>query len=292
MSGVGEPVTDTHLHLWDVDRLDYPWLSGATAAGTGRRLDRTHDVAEAAREVPATRSVMVQADCRDEQALDEVVWVSEQAGAGRALGVDLVGVVAFAPVEQPGLARHLDALAEQPLVVGIRRLLQGQPAALLASDELVAGLRLLGERGLTFDVCVTADQLDAGADLVARVPGTRCVLDHLGKPPLAEPARRDAWRAALARLAAQPQVVCKLSGLAAEAAPGVPLAEQAPWYLQQALELFGPDRCVVGSDWPVSASTGWTEWLELVDDALAGTSPQERTAVLTGTAARIYRWER
>ncbi|WP_157973761.1 amidohydrolase family protein [Desertihabitans aurantiacus] len=281
-----EPVTDTHLHLWDVDRLDHPWLRGLP------RLDRTHDVTEAAPAVPATRSIMMQADCRPDQALDEVAWVEEQTELGRGLGIDLVGMVAYAPLEDAGLARHLDALAERPLVVGIRRPLQGQPPSLLRSEELLGGLRLLGERGLAFDVCITADQLPAATELVRAAPGTTVVLDHLGKPPLRAPERVRQWLEDLRRLAELPQVVCKLSGLGAELDPGRPADEQVPWYLQQALELFGAERCLVGSDWPVSAAISWDRWLQLVGDALTGASPQERTAVLTGTAARVYRWER
>ena len=281
-------VVDTHLHLWDPTVLDYPWLAGQDVLG------QPHRVGRAAVAVPATASVFVQAECRPEQALDEVVWVEEQAAAGRPLGLDVVALVAAAPVDSPALGAHLDRLAEHPLVTGVRRLLQGDPAGVVAGEAMVAGLRRVGERGLTFDVCVRSDQLDEVTELVRRAPGTRCVLDHLGKPPLRDPGSRDVWSRSLETLAtASPDLVLKLSGLGAEADPDGPLAEQARWYVQRGLEVFGAGRCVIGSDWPVSAQGradgyDWASWVALVREACAGASDDEWAAVSTGTARRTY----
>ncbi|SDE11588.1 amidohydrolase family protein [Auraticoccus monumenti] len=281
-------VVDTHLHLWDPSVLDYPWLAGLGA------LEEPHRVERAAAAVPATASVVVQAESRPDQALAEVVWVEEQAAAGRPLGVDVVAVVAAAPVDSPGLADHLDRLAEHPLVTGVRRLLQAEPAGAVVGEAMADGLRLVGERGLTFDVCVRSDQLDEVTELVRRAPGTRCVLDHLGKPPLREPGSRESWARALETLAAaSPDLVLKLSGLGAEADPDGPLAEQALWFLRRGVEVFGAGRCMIGSDWPVSAQGrgagyDWTSWVALVREACAGASTEEWAAVSTGTARRTY----
>lgn len=281
-------VVDTHLHLWDPTVLDYPWLAGQGALGQPHRGER------AAVAVPASASVVVQADCRPEQALAEVGWVEEQAAAGRRLGLDVVAVVAAAPVDSPELPGHLDRLAEHPLVTGVRRILQAEPPGAVTGEAVVAGLRLVGERGLAFDVCVRSDQLDEVTELLRRAPGTRCVLDHLGKPPLRDPGSRDVWSRSLETLAAaSPDLVLKLSGLGAEADPAGPLAEQALWFLQRGLEVFGAGRCMIGSDWPVSAQGSadgydWTSWVALVQEACAGASTDEWAAVTTGTARRTY----
>jgi L-fuconolactonase len=115
----------------------------------------------------------------------------------------------------------------------------------------------------------------------------RIVLDHLGKPPVAA-AQLDPWRGDLARLAALPNVACKLSGLATEAAPGWHAADVRP-YLDHALDAFGPARCMVGSDWPVaSLATTVERWLDVVLEALAFLDSHERDAVLSGTAEDCY----
>jgi len=269
-------VLDAHLHLWDPSARHHEWLDGAPEL---RRRFGPEDVDPGRYRLAG--AIFVQADCRDEEALDEVRWVQSVA---RGL---VCGIVAYAPVHAgPAAEAQLAALAQEPLVVGVRRLLQGGPAAAIVDPGLVAGLHLLAARGLTFDVCVTHDQLPAVARLVAACPATSFVLDHLGKPPVA--ARRlDPWRSDLARLAAFPNVTCKLSGLATEAAAWSS-ADMRP-YLDHALDVFGPSRCMVGSDWPVLTLAGTIErWFDAVLEALDPLRPADREAVLRGTASSVY----
>jgi L-fuconolactonase len=272
-------IVDAHLHFWDPMARHHDWL--AAHPPLLRRfgpddLDAGHQDVVAA--------VVVQADCRDEEALDEVRWI-----AGLADGRPLVrGIVAYAPLHRGVDARGaLEAVAAEPLVVGVRRLLQGEPPDLLQAPELVDGVRLLADVGLPFDLCVTDDQLRAVADLVAACPDVSFVLDHLGKPAIAA-AALDPWREDLARIAAHPNVVCKLSGLTTEAGPGWDAAVLQP-YLDHALEVFGPGRCLVGSDWPVVTLTATVEtWFDVVIAALDPCTPGERDAVLSGNARALY----
>ena len=147
-------------------------------------------------------AVVVQADCRGEEALDEVRWIAGLAGEHPVIR----GIVAYAPLHLGRDARAaLEAVAAEPLVVGIRRLLQGEPTGLLRAPELVEGIRLLEAFGLPFDICVTHDQLPAVADVIAACPDVSFVLDHLGKPPVAAGAL-DPWRDDLARIARSARV--------------------------------------------------------------------------------------
>jgi L-fuconolactonase len=147
---------------------------------------------------------------------------------------------------------------------------------------------LLSELGLVFDACVTHAQLPALTDLVARCDAVTFVLDHLGKPDVAG-GRLDPWRADLARLAKLPNVACKLSGLATEADPrGWTPADLRP-YLDHALACFGPQRCLVGSDWPVATlATTYDRWFDVVLDCLDDLGFEERRAVLSDNAVRVY----
>ena len=244
---------DSHIHFWDPERLHYDWLPDA--------LNRRFEPQDVPIEVSGF--VFVQADCRDDEAEAEVAWVE-------TLDAPILGIVAYAPLHLGEAARSaVERLA--PRVVGIRKLLQGEPAALLNSEELAAGVRLLADYGLTFDACVTQDQLPALTTLARTAPGTTIVLDHLGKP-----RRLDPWRADLTELARNENVYCKLSGLTTE----VGNDELQP-YLDHALQAFGPDRCMFGSDWPVATlTTTYEQWL----DVLA----PEHEAVRGGTASRVY----
>ncbi|MBX7553202.1 amidohydrolase family protein [Streptomyces sp. NPDC004232] len=142
------------------------------------------------------------------------------------------------------------------------------------------------EAGLPFDACVSQHRLPELAQLAVTCPHTTIVLDHLGKP---KPAARSQWSQAWRRLAQQPNVVCKLSGLATPLAPDIPSAF-ALSLLREALDVCGPDRCLFGSDWPVMLlATDYRAWLDLVREALGLSSWTANDAVLRGNPERIYR---
>jgi L-fuconolactonase len=280
-----DPFVDAHLHFWDRARFRYPWLEATGGALPARFLPDDLDGLDAA---PGA-VVFVQADCVAEQGVAEAAWAAELVRSRGGRG----GVVAFAPVEDAAaLPGALDALHAIEGVVGVRRLLQDEPDDLIRSDALAAGLRALSSAGLTFDACVRHHQLDALLALRRAAPATAIVLDHLGKPPIREgwggPAA-ERWHAAIRALAAEPGTTVKLSGLAPEAGRG-PVAEQVRPFLEAGLEAFGPDRCMAGSDFPVSAAPAdapsYGGWFDLVA-ALTGT-PDEQDAVLSGTARRVY----
>jgi predicted TIM-barrel fold metal-dependent hydrolase len=270
---------DAHLHFWDPAARHHGWLAVTPPL---RRRFGPEDLDTGAYEL--TGAVFVQADCRDTEALDEVRWVMDLARDHPLIR----GIVAYAPVHRGRLAwDDLAAVAASPLVVGVRWLLQGRPREEITGKALICGLRLLAEWDLTFDLCATHDQLTAVASLVEACPQTTFVLDHLGKPPVAE-GRLDPWRGDLARIASLPNVACKLSGLATEAAPGWTADDVRP-YLEHALEVFGPQRCMIASDWPVAtlaATAG--QWFDVVLGIIAHLPAQQRAAVLSGTAAATY----
>lgn len=273
-------VVDAHVHLWDPDVLPYPWLDGTP-------LQRRRDAEDfAAVSAGVEGLVVVQADTAPDRAVEEVRWVASLfAGSAR-----LVGVVAHAPVETGAAVRaQVDALLGAGQVVGVRRLLQDEAPGFTRSAGFDAGVRVLTEVGLPFDVCVRSHQLPEVVDLVARHPRQVFVLDHLGKPQVGDPAAFEPWREAMTRLAAHPGVSVKLSGLAGELVAGTPVTDVRP-YLAAAVEVFGPARLLFGSDWPVmTLDTEYATWRGLVDDALSGLDVAERSAVLGDNARRLYR---
>jgi L-fuconolactonase len=278
-----DDLIDSHIHFWDPARLHYEWLESIpvlqrpflpTSVETGR-----HDIAG---------YVFVQADCRADEACAEVSWVAELARDH-----PILGIVAYAGLHQGAAARaEVERLAVQPTVVGVRRLLQGEPESLLTSERLATGVDLLAEFDLTFDACVTHAQLPAVTRLATRCPDVTIVLDHLGKPDVAG-GRLDPWRADLAALADRQNVACKLSGLTTEADHRTWTPEALRPYLAHALACFGPDRCLVGSDWPVATlATSYERWFDVLLEFLSDVAPPDRDAILSGNATRIYRLPR
>src|SRR4029453_12894701 len=146
----------------------------------------------------------------------------------------------------------------------------------------------LERHGLTYDILIYARQLPEAVDFVKAFPDQRFVLDHLGKPDI-KGGGLAAWRPPFEELAAFPNVWCKLSGLATEAGWHTWTAGQLQPYIDVALECFGPDRLMVGSDWPVCTLAGsYSRTMAMLEAALSDCSTKERASVLGGTAQRVW----
>jgi len=281
-------VIDSHVHLWDTGRFHYPWLE--TAPGLPRLADP--GLVTSLWGARPAGAVLVQAECSPEQGLAEASWLTGQASAWPR-----AGVVAFAPIENSALiGNHLAALAGLQAVVGVRRTLQDLPVGELLAAALTDGLLAVGAARLAFDACVRADQLPELYEVLNAAPATGVVIDHLGNPAtergLASLEGR-AWLSAMAGLATLPQVYVKLSGALLHNVQDPARSAEAIPFLAAALELFGPGRCMVGSDSPVSVPTnpygdGWAQSLagelKLDDDALQ--------KVLVHTATKFYGLDR
>jgi L-fuconolactonase len=271
-------ILDCHLHLWDPERLSYPWLDDAPA------INRPLTADEFALIRPATVEAIFMEAGRDErQAVDEIDWVRDQARRHTWLR----GAIAHVPLERRAEAADLIARhAADPFVLGVRRNVQDEGPGFTEDAAFRDGVRLLGDAGLPFDACVRRQQIPELARLAGACPQTTIVLDHLGKP------KRDAtgeWSRDLRQLARHENVVCKLSGLATELGPGTPEAFTLS-LLRDALEIFGPERCLYASDWPVmTLATRYDTWLDLVREALGALPSPDRAAVLRGNARRVYR---
>jgi L-fuconolactonase len=277
-------ILDSHLHLWDPTVLTYAWLEGRLLRRFGPE-DYREAVTGAVEAADARAAVFVQAECAPEHSLAEVNLVG--AAAPEA---GIVGIVARAGVERgDAVAGELDILADRPLVVGVRRLIQDEAPGFARSDAFVAGAGHVARRGLTFDACVRWHQLDEVIDLAARVPDLRIVVDHLGKPPLGTRPRdaegRAVWERTLRRLATHPHVHCKLSGLPAESHPDTTAATWEAVF-DVALDAFGPGRLLFGGDWPVSWP--YHAWEAAVREWTESRVPDDAPAILAANAERFY----
>lgn len=277
------PFVDTHVHLWDPMRLGYDWIAGNDTLD--RRLELP-EFAAASAALPLEAMVFMECAVNAGQALDEARWVT---GLAR-LEPRLKGIVAAAPLEQGEAVRsHLEALSELPLVRGVRRLLQSEADDFCLRPGFMDGVSMLSEFGFSFDVCIFHRQLANVIAFADRVESVPMILDHIGKPGIAD-GLVSPWAEEMRELARRPNVVCKISGVATEADHRNWTEDQLKRYVSIAIDAFGFDRVMFGGDWPVSTlAITYRRWIEILDDLLAGTSEDERRKFWRDNAVAFYR---
>ncbi len=267
---------DAHFHIWQLARSDYGWLT--PASGSIHRDIGLDDWRCVSRPAGITRGVLVQAAPTEA----ETRFLLQQAHGA----ADVAGVVGWADMLAGDAPQRIAALAQDPNLKGLRPMLQdiADPDWIL-QPALTPAFGVMLDCNLTFDALVKPVHLPRIAALAQRYPTLRIVIDHGAKPAIATGQWHD-WADALARLAQQPQVVCKLSGLWNEAAARAPLTTLEP-YARHLLACFGPSRVLWGSDWPVLELAGnYGNWHEA---ALTWTDPASHGDVFGGNAERVYR---
>lgn len=280
-------IVDTHQHLWDLARHAHSWCGGIP------RLNRSfveEDYRKAAAGVPdgfrIVQTVHVEAAPDEPDVERETDWLLSLA---RSPESHIAGLVAGCRPERPDFDRQLERLAALPEVKGLRRVLHTEPDALSRQTPFRDAVRKIGSTRLVFDLCVRADQLPIGLELVRGCPDTRFVLDHCGVPDIKGGAL-EPWRSDLNDLAACPNVVaCKISGLVAYADPSLELLAQVRPFVDHALASFGPDRVLFGGDWPVCLlSCALSDWVRLLDELTRSYSEADRSALFASNARRVY----
>ena len=276
-------ILDSHVHLWDPERFEIPWIAGDKA------LNRRYDLDQFGSAVDDTNVralVYVQVEVAVPYALmeaEEVVALAHRDSRIRA-------IVPWAPLEYGERSRaFVERLVSLgPLIRSVRRILQDKEPEFCLQPRFVDGVKLLADYGVGFDLCVRHTQLDAVTRLVDQAPNTQFVLDHLGKPDI-RGRQLDPWRAQVAELARRDNVVCKLSGLVTEADhDGWSLDDLRP-FVDVALDTFGPSRLMFGGDWPVVLlASPYRRWLEVAGQLVGSLTAAEQRAIWWETGASFY----
>jgi L-fuconolactonase len=279
------PIVDTHVHLWDPKRFRMPWLDGNPL------LNQVYELPEYnAHTAGVTIEALVYAevDVAPSYRLLEAQWVDSLARRDPRVQ----GIIASAPLEDGVAVRSLlQALRDVgPRVKGIRRLLQGESDdAFCLRSGFVAGVKLLPEFGMSFDICIRHGQMPAVIELVRRCPEVSFILDHLGKPDI-RGGTLEPWRAGIRELAALPNVVCKVSGMVTEAKAHAWTVDDLRPYYESVVEAFGEDRVMFGGDWSVVLmAASYTQWVDALDQLSAGLSDVARRKLWSENARRAYR---
>lgn len=293
------PFVDAHIHLWDLKRIRYAWLTAPFASdgpnGSVAAIAHDYGVAEYRAELArwnVVGAVHVDAGADPAQALDETRWLE---GIAAAEGVPNA-IVAFAALDDPAVESRLAAQAAHRHVRGIRQIVnwhadpqRSYTATDLTRDERwQAGFALLGQYDLSFDLQCYPAQMPALAPLLARHFEIPVMINHLGMPILSDPDGVAEWRNGLRALAAVPHVAIKLSGMGFIDRSWTPATVRP--FLLEAIDLFGTDRCMFASDVPTDRLFAPIDRsLETYHTLVAAFSEDERRALFAGNANRLYR---
>lgn len=290
------------MHLWDLSRISYPWLTPPLPVGLTGDVspiarnylldDYLRDATANDSRVRVTKVVNVEAGAAPADSLAETRWlqaIADTRGFPQA-------IVAHAELEKPDAASLLARHAAHPNVRGIRQILNWHPDPaktytprdLLADESWHQGFALLSRHGFSFDLQIYPSQMPSAARLAARHPDMAIIHNHTGMPVDKDAAGIAAWRAGMRALAAQPNVAVKVSGLA-----------MLDWrwtrdslkpFTLETLEIFGSDRVMIASNFPVDRLFGdFAGFYGAYRSLLAGASEEERSRLFARNAARIYR---
>jgi len=230
------------------------------------------------------KTILVQAS----NSVEETRWLLELADEDSFIG----GVVGWVDLQSDDVARQLDEFTAHPKFKGVRHLVESEATDdWLTQASVISGMRELGARGLVYDLLVHTRHLKHAERAVAQCPDLRFVIDHLAKPPIAS-GEIDEWARGLKRLAAYPNISCKLSGLVTEANWTNWDVEDLKPYVETALEYFGPKRMMFGSDWPVCLlAATYERVLDAFQKLLAQLNEEERQRIFFDNAVEFYRLE-
>jgi L-fuconolactonase len=291
-------IIDCHQHLWDLEKLKLPWIKPGTLLGRSYVMS---DYREAIAGTGIRNSIYMEVDVEPSLQQTEADHLIEICKSGQA--PTIAAVVSGRPHAESFKA-YVSQFKGSPYVKGIRQVLHGgnTPAGYCLQDSYVRGIQLLGELDLSFDLCLRPKELADGAALAEKCPGTRFILDHCGN---ADPEafmkagdsriadakiehQADEWRRGIERVAAQPNTICKISGIVARV-PKMWSADDLAPIVNHCLDSFGPQRVIFGSDWPVCLNGApLREWVAALKQIIATRPLSEQRQLLRENAIVFY----
>jgi L-fuconolactonase len=289
------PMIDTHQHLWDLKRLNVPWVH--KAAEVLRRSYVTRDYLQAAKGLNIVKTVYMEVNVPATELVAEVELITKLCQSDEH--PTAAAVIGGRPGE-PAFADYIRPMAKNPFVKGVRQVLHGgTPRGYCLNEPFVKSIQLLGELGLSFDLCLRPNELSDAVRLVDQCPGTRFILDHCGNAdPKAFSSRSNGtrpshdprtWRRDMAALATREHVVCKISGVVARAPQPNWTADDLAPVVNFCLDQFGPDRVVFGSDWPVClVGAPLADWVAALKQIVKQRPLEHQKKLLHDNAQRIY----
>lgn len=275
-------IIDAHHHLWKYNREEYSWIDDTMEIL--RRDYLPEDLLSDSVHSRIAGTVVVQA----RQTVGETEWLLSLAEANPLI----MGVVGWLDLRGPGLENILAELSVHPKLVGLRHVLQDEKEiGFMLQPSFTEGLALVGSHQLTYDLLIFHHQMEEAIQLVSRFPDQKFVLDHMAKPPV-RTGNIHPWKERMEQLAGCSNVWCKISGLVTEADHFQWSYDQLVPYMEVAVQAFGPERIMVGSDWPVCRlAAEYPEVMSIPGRFFADWDSEERYHIFFQNAVNCYELE-
>jgi len=273
-------IIDSHQHFWQVGRFDYPWMSSDVEVLYQDYLPPTLEPILERNGI--TKTVLVQAS----NCVAESRWLLSLADAYPIIA----GVVGWVDLASPTVEQELAELTAHPKFKGVRHLVESEPEDdWLSQPEILRGLQRLSSYGASYDLLVRTRHLKHVRTVAERCSELSLIIDHMAKPPIARGEIRE-WAQELRSVAAYKNVSCKLSGLVTEANHSAWFTNELRPFVECALELFGTERLMFGSDYPVCLlAASYDRVLDAFQEILKQLDEQERQQIFADNARRFYR---
>ncbi|HEY8397497.1 MAG TPA: amidohydrolase family protein [Flavihumibacter sp.] len=269
---------DAHHHFWDYDPVTHAWIDESMAA-----IQRSYspaDLEPILREAGIEGTVLVQVNQSPEEN-ESFINIANQHSF-------IHGVVGWIDLRARDLEDQLQQLKTNRKLKGFRHIAQAEAPDFLSRPEIIDGIRKLGRQGYTYDILIKPHQFRAAIELVKACDEQPLVLDHIAKPYIRE-GKISEWKKDMMEMAATEAVYCKLSGIITEADWQQWTPEQIRPYLEVALEAFGANRLMFGSDWPVCLVAGtYKQVVDLIEGYTRQLSEDEQAGIWGGNAVRFY----
>jgi L-fuconolactonase len=270
---------DSHQHFWNYNPREYNWITGRMSV-----LKRDFLPEDLYKELSAhdfDGSIAVQA----RQNLEETEWLIKLAEQHDFIK----GVVGWLDIQSPKFKHQLEKYSRRNKLVGIRHVVQDETDdRFMLRSEFIEGIRLLENYDLVYDILIFEKQLPATIELVSRFPNQRFVLDHIGKPKISYTIL-EPWKSLIKELAQYPGISCKVSGMVTEADWNNWKKEDLLPYLDTVFEVFGPERIMFGSDWPVcTVVASYEDVVQIVSDYLDQFSDEDQKNIFGNNAQQYY----
>jgi len=286
------PIVDTHQHLWDMTRFKLAWIDPDSPEVKVLGHNFTpKEYAEATKGLNVVKAVYMEVDVVPEQQQKEADYIIELCESGKT--VTCAAVVSGRPNSE-GFAKYAKQFKGSKYVKGIRQVLhvKGATPEYFLDDKFVKGIQLLGELGLSFDLCARPEELPEHAKLVDKCPNTRFILDHCGNGKIThKPAEREKWKKDMADIAKRKNVVGKVSGFIASApARGRWTLDDLAPIINHTMDSFGPDRVMFGGDWPVCllGVEKYADWANALMAVVKDRSEEQQKKLFHDNAVKFY----
>lgn len=280
------PIVDCHQHLWDLSKFKLAWVKEGDALASSHT---PKEYAEATKGLNFVKAVYMEVDVVEEQQQKEADYLIELIKSKGSITV--AAVISGRPANGDAFKKYVDQFKGSPYIKGLRQVVHGEktPPGFSVQKDFVAGIKHLGTIGLSWDICIRPGDLPDAAKLAGECPDTRFILDHCGNAPILDAKKMEQWKKDIAKVAENKNVMGKVSGIMASVKKGDWSVDQLAPAVNHTIEVFGWDRVMFASDWPVcTLGAPLKDWVNAAKEIVKNRPEADQKKLFHDNAIKFY----